>query len=326
MTKMKLKLAFTFLAFSSTLFLNSCNIDAAYAKQNTVTTKPTPTKKVLTTQTAPAIQQTIIYVNSQSGTDNSSAGKSESSPYRTISYALQQATSGTTIQLASGKYSNETFPLVIKPSVTLKGNESGQGQGVEIVGGDFHMSRAFARQNVTIVAQENTQISGITITNPNSRGTGIWLESGEAIIRNNSFINNKREGVFVTGNAAPRIENNRFANNDANGISVTKQARGEIRNNIFDNTGFGIAIGGNSAPLVSDNQIRGNRNGIVLTDFAQPKLQSNSIENNRDYGLVIMGQARPNLDRNNFKGNQKQDQFQVSPLPQEAPPEEATSK
>ncbi len=271
---------------------------------------------------APVVKpaQVILYVNPQSGTDGASSGKSETTPLRTISYALTQATPGTVIQLASGRYYSESFPLIVKSDVTLKGNENTQGQGVEIVGGDSYMSKTFAKQNVTLVAQDNSQITGITITNPNVRGTGVWIELGQPIIRNNNFINNKREGVFVTGNAAPTIENNRFSHNDANGVSVASYAKGEIRNNIFDNTGFGVAIGGNSTPLVSDNQIRGNRNGIVLTDSARPKLLSNLIENNSDYGLVIIGQSEPSLDKNTFKDNKKQDQFRVIPtLQQEAP-------
>jgi parallel beta-helix repeat protein len=302
------------ISFSSLIFLSLTNISEVYAQN---TPKPALVPSV---QLAPQVQ-TIFYVNPQSGTDSVNAGKSETAAFRTITYALQQATPGTIIQLASGRYSNESFPLIVKSDVTLKGNESMQGQGVEIIGGDAYMSRIFAKQDVTLVAQDNSQILGITITNPNVRGSGIWIESGQPIIRNDTFINSKREGVFITGNAAPRIENNRFINNDANGVSVTKDAKGEIRHNTFENTGFGIAIGGNSAPLVSDNQIRSNRNGIVLTDSAQPKLLSNTIENNRDYGLVVIGQARPNLDRNSFRGNQIQDQFQVIPTLQQAPPE-----
>ncbi|BAZ09736.1 hypothetical protein NIES4071_15460 [Calothrix sp. NIES-4071] len=276
----------------------------------------------VTIQRAPTSNaaQVILYVNPQSGTDNVTAGKTLTTPYRSISYALGQATPGSVIQLASGRYYSESFPLIIKSDVILLGNENAQGQGVEIIGGDSYMSRTFAKQNVTLVAQDNSQIAGITITNPNVRGTGVWVELGQPIIRNNNFINSKREGVFVTGNAAPKIENNRFSHNDANGVSVASYAKGEIRNNIFDNTGFGVAIGGNSTPLVSDNQIRGNRNGIVLTDSAKPKLLSNLIENNSDYGLVIIGQSEPSLDRNTFKDNKKLDQFRVIPtLQPEAP-------
>ncbi len=324
------KLVFRTLTFSSAIVLSLTSFSSAFgqkASRSVITPQVTRTGTVpiaissALKLTQAATQQTVLYVNPQTGNDSSSAGASGTTPYRTISYALGHAVAGTTIQLASGGYTSEAFPLVLKAGVILKGNESQQGQGVEIIGGDSHISRTFARQNVTIIAQENAQILGVTVTNPNSRGTGIWIESGQPIIRNNTFTKSKREGIFVTGNAAPRIENNRFANNDANGISVAKEATGEIRSNIFNNTGFGITIGGTSTPIVSDNQIRGNRNGIVLTDSAHPQLISNLIEDNRDYGLVILGLSEPSLDRNIFKNNQKQDQFRVSPPPQQMPPE-----
>ncbi|MEB3180773.1 MAG: DUF1565 domain-containing protein [Nostocaceae cyanobacterium] len=269
---------------------------------------PSPGK---VSQAESRVGRTILYVNPQQGLDNPSAGRTESMPYRTITYALQQATPGTTIQLASGEYSTEAFPLALPPGVSLQGNQSQQGEGVVINGGNFYLSPSFARQNVTVIASENTQISGLTITNPNLRGTGIWVESGNPIIRNNTFVNNKREGIFVTGNAAPRIENNRFVNNSANGLSVAKEAQGEIRGNIFENTGFGMAIGGNSSPIVADNQIRGNRNGIVLTEEAHPRLQSNVIENNREYGLVIMGKSQPDLSDNTLRGNQRNNELNI---------------
>jgi parallel beta-helix repeat protein len=305
------------MAFKS--IFNHINYSTVLLLTLTAITNISPVRAQVTIPTSNSAQ-TTLYVNPQLGTDNPTAGKSETSPLRTISYALEQATPGTLIQLASGRYYSESFPLVIKSGIILKGNENTQGQGIEIIGGDSYLSRTFAKQNVTLVAQDNSQIAGVTITNPNMRGTGIWVESGQPIIRNSYFINNKREGVFITGNAAPTIENNRFFRNDANGVSITSSAKGEIRNNIFDNTGFGIAIGGNSTPLLSDNQIRGNRNGIVLTDSAQPKLLSNLIENNTDYGLVIIGQSQPSLERNTFKDNKKQDQFRVIPtLQPEAP-------
>ena len=210
-----------------------------------------------------SVSQKTIYVNPSLGTDDISSDNTEENAYRTITFAMKQATPGTVIQLSSGKYNDEKFPLIVKPGVTLRGNEDGKGEDVEIVGGGFYYSRLFARQNITLLAQGDAKVSGITITNNKTRGTAIWVESGEPIIQNNTFIDNKREGVFVTGSATPRIENNHFLRNSANGISTTRQAGGKIRNNLFEDTGFGLAIGGDSTPLVSNNKISSNRNGIV---------------------------------------------------------------
>lgn len=297
-----------------TIFLGF--VSAISVQKTFADTAPNDTSETTNSETEKTpVSEPIIYVNPTTGTDSSS-GSSEASAYQTISFAIEQATPGTIIQLAPGQYNTEPFPLVVKSGITLRGNENSQGKGVEIIGGGLYNSQVFARQDITILTQGNAKISGLTVTNNNSRGTGIWIESGQPIIQNNTFTSNKREGVFVTGKAIPNIENNRFIRNDANGISITKQAGGEILNNIFESTGFGIVIGGNSTPTVSNNKIYSNRNGIVLTDFAKPQILSNNIENNTDYGVVIIGQAKPNMDKNTFARNRKKDMFQAVPYSQ----------
>lgn len=266
-------------------------------------------------------QQRIIYVDPKRGTDSSSAGQNEANPMRTISAALEKAQAGTTIQLAPGRYNaGETFPLKLKPGVILRGDESQRGEGVVITGGGVHLSRIWAGQNITILAGENSQILGVTVTNPNQLGTGVWVENTNPIVKNSSFVNNHREGIFVSGTGAPKIENNHFMYNGGNGISVTKDSTGEIRGNLFQDTGFGLAIGHNSAPIVADNQIRQNRIGIVVTQSARPILQGNVIENNTDYGLVAIAQSQPQVAANNtFRGNERENQL-IARDPQGVPP------
>lgn len=73
----------------------------------------------------------ILYVNPGYGSDAPSAGISETTPLDTITYALQQASPGTIIKLASGSYSTqsgEVFPLVLKQGVILQGDESTRGE------------------------------------------------------------------------------------------------------------------------------------------------------------------------------------------------------
>jgi len=261
-------------------------------------------------------QANTIYVNPQSGSDSGS-GSSEGSAYRTISYAAQQASSGTVIQLAPGQYKVEDSPIQLKSGVILRGNENQQGQGVIISGGGKYISPTFAEQNVTIVAGQNSQISGVTVTNTNTRGTGIWVESTNPIIRNNTFTNNNREGVFVTGSGNAKVENNQFVKNLGNGISVARQASGEIQGNTFQQTGDAIVIGGTSTTVVANNQIRENRDGVVITEQSRPTLQNNTIESNRDYGIVTIGEAKPNLVSNTLRGNGN-DQLAAAPA---SPPE-----
>jgi parallel beta-helix repeat protein len=250
----------------------------------------------------PTVAQ-VIYVDPVTGVNTAEAGTSATTPYKTITFALSQTKPGSVIQLAPGNYSSETFPILLKPGITLRGDESSKGRRVVISGGGIYISRTFAKQNITILADQDTTIAGITVTNTNERGTGLWVESSNPIIINNTFTNNFREGVFVTGTGNPRVENNQFVQNSANGIAITKSSRGEIRNNLFQNNGFGLAIGDTSTPLITENQIVQNKDGIVISESAKPLLRKNVIQNNQRDGIVLILNASPDLGTNNNPGS-----------------------
>jgi parallel beta-helix repeat protein len=246
-----------------------------------------------------------IYVNPATGADSAGAGATSAAPYKSISFALSQAQAGAVIQLAPGNYSQEsgeTFPLLLKPGVTLRGDEATKGQAILITGGGFYTSRTFARQDITILADQDTTIAGVTVTNPNSRGTGVWVESTNPIIKNNTFTNSVREGVFVTGTGNPKIEDNLFVQNKGNGISITRAAQGEIRNNLFQDTGFGLAIGGISTPQIVENKIIENQDGLYISELAKPVLRKNVIQNNKRDGVVATVNALPDLGTNENPG------------------------
>ncbi|MEH2159236.1 DUF1565 domain-containing protein [Nostoc sp.] len=259
---------------------------------------PTRTAQVPATAAA-------IYVNPATGADRAGGGTTSTAPYKSISFALSQAQAGAVIQLAPGNYnqeSGETFPLLLKPGVTLRGDEATKGQAILITGGGFYTSRTFARQDITILAEQDSTIAGVTVTNPNSRGTGVWVESTNPIIKNSTFTNSVREGVFVTGTGNPKIESNLFVQNKGNGISIAKTAQGEIRSNLFQDTGFGLAIGGTSTPLVVENQIIENQDGLFISESAKPVLRKNVIQNNKRDGVVATVNASPDLGTNENPG------------------------
>ena len=82
----------------------------------------TPAVEVMPATKMAQVGMSIVYVNSALGQDGPTSGKTAATPLKTISYALQQAEPGTTIQLASGSYTaqgGEVFPLILRPGVTL---------------------------------------------------------------------------------------------------------------------------------------------------------------------------------------------------------------
>ena len=246
----------------------------------------------------------VIYVNSAIGSDNAS-GQAQS-PLRTITVALDRAGSNTTIVLAPGAYSVETgevFPIQLKPSVAIQGDPRDRGQSIIIRGGDFFLSRTFARQNVTIVGANRSTLSGVTITNPNPQGYGLWTESSSPLIVANTFTGSGHDGVSIVGNSAPILRNNYLYQNGANGITIYGTSRPELQENIIERTGFGVNIAQNAAPKLVGNRITQNKDGIVIQGNAQPILRNNVIDSNDRDGVVAIAQSRPNLGTSEDPGN-----------------------
>jgi parallel beta-helix repeat protein len=253
---------------------------------------------------AQSSQYQYLSVNSMVGNDTSEG--SDRAPLRTITRALQIAQPNTIILLAPGTYSPETgevFPLQMRPNTTIKGDPSNRGQRVIIRGGGAFLSRTFARQNVAIVGANQAGLTGVTVSNPNPQGYGLWVESSSPVISDNTFLNSNHDGASIVGNSAPILRNNYFNQNGANGITIYGTSRPEIQENIFENTGFGINIAQNSAPRIIGNRITQNKDGVVVQNNAQPILRGNVIDENSRDGLVAIAQSQPDLGTTTDPGN-----------------------
>jgi parallel beta-helix repeat protein len=255
------------------------------------------------------------FVNPNTGNDKTGNG-SISAPWQTISQALEASSSNSVIILSPGTYSTQTgevFPLMLKPGVAIQGDINSKGSTVTITGGGEYLSRSFGGQNVAIVGANQASLSGVTVTNSNPRGYGLWIESSNILVRENTFTNNTQDGIAVASDSTPSISKNSFVRNGANGITISGNARPEIRENIFQETGFGINIAQNAAPVVVDNQIQNNRSGIIVQANATPMLRNNLLQGNREDGLVVIARARPDLGtsydpgKNIFRNNGRYD-------------------
>ncbi len=251
----------------------------------------------------------LIYVAPNA---NPNGDGSPNKPYASITQAIAaNPTVGTVIQLQQGVYGQETgevFPLRIPTGVILRGDPSSKGANTIIRGGGKFVSTSFASQNVAIVPNSDVRIEGITVTNPNTRGTAIWIETGKRVlIANNNLSNSNREGLFLTGTADASVSENIFKNNGANGLSAVGSSTGEIKNNLFEKTGFGLAIGQRSRVNIIDNRVLNNTDGIVISNLSAPTLRNNLITDNKRSGLVILkdrqGYPTPDLGTDNSLGN-----------------------
>jgi parallel beta-helix repeat protein len=242
---------------------------------------------------------TVLNVNPTAGTD-AVGGGTIAAPFKTIAFALAQVKTGvaTVVQLAPGSYtvaSGETFPLKVKPNVTLLGDEATKGQGILIQGSGKLLTKALGSQDATMSMDKNSVLRGVTVTNLVSRGTGVWIESTNPVIANNTFTNTGREGIFITGQGTPVIGSNLFIKNTGNGISAINTAAGTVTNNLFQENGYGLAIGGNATTKVENNQITKNIAGFYINADAMPMLRGNAITENKEDGILITTRANPDL-------------------------------
>jgi len=260
-------------------------------------------------------QVNVLFVNPSVGNDKLGNG-GERAPLKTITQALQQAKPNTVIMLSIGTYSTQTgevFPLILKKGVSIQGDSHKLGRDLQIQGGGYYLSRSFGGQNITIVGANQARLTGVTVTNPNRRGYGLWIESSNPIIVENTFTGSTQDGVYVNGISAPIISKNYFYRNGANGITIDGNSHPEVRENVFEQTGFGINIAKNATPLVVGNQIKDNRAGIIVQANARPILRNNLIEGSKEDGLVAIASAMPDLGNasepggNQFRNNARYD-------------------
>ncbi len=259
--------------------------------------------------------QAILYINPDQGKDGNSG--TIDSPLQTITQALKIAPVDAVISLAPGTYSaatGEVFPLIIRDQITLKGVLGGNGRDVIVMGGGSFNSPTGAGQNVTIAAlRKTTAIQGLTITNPNDRGHGLWVESANPEISRNTFTRNGNTGLSVNGRSNPLIANNFFRSNSGNGLLIYGQSSPTVTDNLFDDTGFGVSLVQQSRAVISNNTFQGNRIGIIFEGSSQGKLRGNDILNSWEYGLVAIANSKVDLGssgqagENVFRGNKKLD-------------------
>lgn len=232
----------------------------------------------------------ILFVNPATGNDTNGNGQDRcsasrsvglsntsawQSPFKTITQALCLANDNTVILLAVGVYSSESgenFPLQMKPGVTIQGNPRTRGQNIIIQGGASFESERDFNPNITILGANRAGLTGVTITNPNQQGYGLWIESSSPVVLDNSFTGNANSGIYIQGNSAPTIRSNYFFDNGGDGIKVDGTLQPEVRENVFQNKSSGISFADNFIPQLFGNPLTNSSNEEVVEVVSQPEL------------------------------------------------------
>ena len=233
-----------------------------------------------------ATDYTVLHVNPLSGDDQFGDG-TQYQPFKTITQALQIAQPGTVILLAPGRYTRdngESFPLQLRPGISLQGQPTTT-QSVLIQGGGSFTSPALSAQNAAVVMADRSGLAYVVVSNPTPQGHGVWIEAGQPVIRNSALVASEHTGLYVAG-GAPTIEGSYFSQNRVAGLVLYGSAQALVQSNIFEDTGAAITVSDGAYAEITNNRIFRNDEGLVLLGNASPLIADNQITQNRRNGVV----------------------------------------
>ncbi|OLE97095.1 MAG: hypothetical protein AUG75_12365, partial [Cyanobacteria bacterium 13_1_20CM_4_61_6] len=206
----------------------------------------------------------IFFVNASSVGPNAGSDANpgtRSLPFKTITFAMTQATSAATVRVLPGIYdtlnNGETFPITVPAGVLLiADDETPKGSGTSIVGG-AQVPTFRAGTSAAVHPGTGSTIAGFTITNDNPDPAlaryGLFLSNSAVTLRNNTVTGASHAiGVYVAddGGAPPTPSKNHVITG----------------NRIVDNApgaGTGLAfVSGGDGSKVEDNVITGNGFGV----------------------------------------------------------------
>lgn len=140
--------------------------------------------------------------------------------------------------------------------------------------------------------------------------SGIFLKDNISIhdISNNTIELNGENGIKVTNQAIVEgvVLNNRFLENKQNGIYLSGDVKLKLKKNkLVDNGQAGVYLEGNAALSLDLNELKGNATGITADHDTEFDIRENHFENNKQFGLEILGESKGYVERNKLLKNQR---------------------
>ncbi len=255
---------------------------------------------------APPVEAQSTWYVATTGSDITGDG-SEGSPWATITYAIQQSSSGDTISVAAGTYTNDIWDSSlgipagyrITKSVTLLGAKSGIDPAGSIDrGGESILVRT---NGVPYSLYDlNITIDGFTFTSGEGSGGGriIISADGDGATIRNCIIKNisgtDPHGIYIYAGAEDvLIEHNTLSNTEWEAISCDGEV--EISNNTIKDipSNKGICVGVNGNAGINNNTIYNTfYEGIQV--FAPSTIKDNDISECYK-GIQITGSANGSI-------------------------------
>jgi Protein of unknown function (DUF1565) len=234
----------------------------------------------------PALMPRLLYVSASDMTAS----------YASISAALQQAVSGDTVLVGSGRYSpsqtGERFPLYVPPGVTL----AGMGQSDSSIDGEGSMDISFrpVREGESLVLLgDGSVLSDFSVVN--GGGNGVSNQPGaRVLITRNEIRGHGQHGVLVSGPHEAVIKDNIFVDNGTKRFSpvTPRGVHGRQGHHIFVQ---GKGSADNRIIIVDNTMTRAYADGIAMVVFfdepdgvlMHASVINNLIEQSERRGLTI---------------------------------------
>ncbi len=244
--------------------------------------------------------------------DDTSAGNSSATPFKTITKALSVAQSGETIFVAPGTYSaGETFPLHVPGGVALIGDEPNRGAAATPtrIAGAGPISGG-SNINTAIMPGAGSTVAGFTITSTvtSNFAMGLVPAGSGAILRNNTITGSTNNGIYVIGGTTNHaILLNALTANGGVGLGyIGSSAGGKAETNTITGNKFGVEydtaggdLGGGPAGSACGNVLSCNSSNDVWTNQS---ITINLANGQWDHNPPTSGCTLPGTDLCNSAG------------------------
>lgn len=217
----------------------------------------------------------------------SSSGEKE---FTSIQDAIDQASENKTVYVFPGIYYEE---IKINKSINLMGHNP----ETTIIDG-------YKNDDVIrIIDTEFCNITGFTIQNSSSTGSGVELNSANNNISNN-IIQNNNKGIYCISKTHNSFYNNTFLLNDQYGIYILNSNDNLVKLNTFTQNHYGMRIKGSRDNNVIHNVFLNNDYGLYFCCGATSNtIFYNTFINNSNWNANDGVGGNTWHNEKNFKGN-----------------------
>jgi len=212
--------------------------------------------------------------------------------YASIQEAVNNATDGETIRVASGTYQEHVH--INKP--------------VSLIGENIDTTTVDGTSNGTVfeVSADNVSISDFTITDSGCGCKGfcaIHAENHQNINVTDNYIFSDGYGVKLDSATRVVVTNNTMTRNTQAPISILASTGILVSQNDVENNDDGIEVDASTDNAFYGNLLLDTMNGITLTESTNNTVWGNTIGNNSFFGLSLIRSGDNLFFDNNFLAN-----------------------